>query len=635
MNRINWYINRLRAMNPHEILWRLDQKRIQKKEEHIFGKQEIPVCQKLFYPDLSSLHFDENNLGINFKNQTYKTQTEIHLLGPFKYQDYKQKWHSGFQTNQTWPLKFSYHLGYKQCDRIGDARTNWELNRHFQFVLLAKAFYVTNDRKFITELKSQWEDWNKSNPFLHGISWTSVMEVAIRSISWMLTLGFLKKSAIQDISLQQEIETGILNMTGYLTAHYSRFSSANNHLIVEATAIGLAGFCFNHKPWKDLSENILSTELSLQNYKDGVNKELSLHYQTFVMEAYALMAHCMQANGDSIPPTWEDMLEKMCEYVSHCLWNEQIACEFGDNDEGKILDLEGGNTNHYSYVLQFCSLVLNKRFHGFSLINETIYWLFPQIMIDSIKSLPLYDNSQSKCFEDGGNSFLKDNNNRVLIGIDHAALGFGSIAAHGHADALSFQMLIYGIPIFIDPGTYIYHCNLKARNEFRKTINHNTICINQQDQSEMLGAFLWGKKAKCILDSFHSDENKDILTAHHNGYAPITHQRTYEWDKVKLVLQITDIINKESDWCTTFMLNNCCEIQQKQKSEFHILINDKTICKLTIKSPVKDTKIEKAYISKAYGIIEETKAIRLYGKEKEIITKIEIINCDTSWTERY
>lgn len=184
-------------------------------------------------------------------------------------------------------------MNYKQCDSIGDARTNWELNRHFQFTLLAKAFYITRNENYLNELKDDWENWNKSNPFLHGISWTSVMEVAIRSISWMYTLAFLKKADIQDTPLQKGLEIGILNMTGYITRHYSRFSSANNHLIVEATAIGLAGFCFNYKPWKDLSIQILTSELPIQNYEDGVNKELSLHYQSFVMEAYALMSHCM------------------------------------------------------------------------------------------------------------------------------------------------------------------------------------------------------------------------------------------------------------------------------------------------------------------------------------------------------
>lgn len=612
-------------MNIKEILWRIDQKKIQKKEEYYFGKQKKSVCQDLFYSDSPTTEFNENNLGINFKNSIYKQQTNIHLLGGFEYETYKLKWHCGFQTNLNWPIIFSYKLNYKQCDRIGDARTNWELNRHFQFTLLAKAFYTTKDSKYLNDLKYLFNDWEQNNPFLYGISWTSVMEIAIRSISWMFTLSFLKKSNIEDKTFLRKIEIGILNMIGYIEKHYSRFSSANNHLIVEATAIGLAGFCFNSKRWQNLSIHILTKELYTQNYSDGINKELSLHYQTFVMEAYALISHCMLSNHIEIPIEWKNMLTKMCQYVSHCSWNEENVCEFGDNDEGKILDLEGNKINHYNYVLQFCSLILQQRFSSFNKASETIHWLFPKKEIEQLQQLTLYNNTKSYCFSTGGNSFLRDKKNNILIGIDHAALGFGSIAAHGHADALSFQLLIKGIPLFIDPGTYIYHCNLEARNSFRKTINHNTVCINQKDQSEMLGAFLWGKKANCTLDYFESNESKDILSAHHDGYAPIIHYRTYEWDKINNILQIKDSINKEAEWCTTFMLNSICKVKQ-EKQTFYIGIENRMTCILYIESNIKDAKIEQSYLSQEYGTKETTKAIRIYAKNKELKTRIEIIN---------
>ena len=35
--------------------------------------------------------------------------------------------------------------------------------------------------------------------------------------------------------------------------------------------------------------------------------------------------------------------------------------------------------------------------------------------------------------------------------------GFLSIAAHGHADALSIEVRHDGVDLFVDPGTYCYH----------------------------------------------------------------------------------------------------------------------------------------------------------------------------------
>ena len=38
---------------------------------------------------------------------------------------------------------FSYDIPCSQQEDIGDIRTNWELNRHFQFSALAKSYYIS------------------------------------------------------------------------------------------------------------------------------------------------------------------------------------------------------------------------------------------------------------------------------------------------------------------------------------------------------------------------------------------------------------------------------------------------------------------------------------------------------------
>lgn len=56
-------------------------------------------------------------------------------------------------------------MEYKQRDDIGDARTNWELNRHFQFALLAKVYYVSGDKKVLLEFENLFNDWNQKTLF--------------------------------------------------------------------------------------------------------------------------------------------------------------------------------------------------------------------------------------------------------------------------------------------------------------------------------------------------------------------------------------------------------------------------------------------------------------------------------------
>lgn len=595
MSKILWYVNRLRAMNLPEVGWRINQKIIQRHERKKFGSCLMNVGMKIWNPAYEELVFDRDVLGINWNNKEYGFNTGIHLLkGP----DYGK-----------WPETFSYDLDYKQRDDLGDARTNWEKNRHFDWVLRAKAYYVTKDDNYWLQLTCDINAWCVKNPFLHGISWISAMEIAIRVINWMYALAFIQ-AAGKDIPA---LRVGVINMTEYLTKHYSRYSSANNHLLVEATAIGLAGYAFHYEPWQTLAKRILTEELSKQNYPDGVNKELSLHYQTFGMEAYLLMAH---VSGEK---RWNDMLKKQAEFVANSAWREHTVCEFGDDDEGKILDLQGGDWHQWEWVLQLASLVTGKRYSRFDKVCENTCWLFTDEQIEDIKKEPLYDSSKSICYKEGGNSFLRDKDDRVLIGIDHAALGFGSIAAHGHADALSFQMLVDGLPVVTDPGTFIYHCDLPHRNSFRKTINHSTVCVGGCDQSEMLGAFLWGKRAECKLEYFESTDNLDVLTAQHDGYRPIIHQRTFEWHKDVLKLRIKDVVADENgittDWISTLMLGKDVLVTNSTKESVY-LTSGKNEIVITVNTPVQKLCIEDAELSEEYGIKIPTKAIRFYGSQK-------------------
>lgn len=627
MSKIQWYINRLRAMNVREVMWRLDQKRIEKNEASAFGGRKINVGSEI-WPKYGGLIFDANTLGINDQNKAFGTNTDIHLL---KGTDYDK-----------WPETFSYKLNYKQRDDLGDARTNWEKNRHFQWPLTAKRIYVlslntnyhelsTNYSLFdsaVVELEKEVTEWMEKNPFLHGISWTSAMEFAIRSINWMYALAFVQKAG-KDIP---QLRNGIINITDYLTKHYSRFSSANNHLLVEATAIGLAGYAFGHKPWQELAARILTEELPKQNYSDGVNKELSLHYQTFGMEAYLLLSHVMQKNNDSRWKQWMPMLQKEAEFVAHSSWREKTVCEFGDDDEGKILDLQGGEWHQWEWVLQLASLVTGVRYSDFDSVCENTHWLFSEEEIENIKKQPLYDASESRCYEIGGNSFLRDKDNRILIGIDHAELGFGSIAAHGHADALSFQMLVDGEVVFADPGTFIYHCWIEERDKFRKTINHNTLCLRNdnendnlsrwRDQSKMLGAFMWGERANCRLVDYKIGDEMDVLVAEHDGYKPCIHKRKFEFDKLEKVLSIEDEVTDQVDYAVTFMLGQ--NVEPRQMADGNIELKTSTAVIEMHVDGEQGIAIEDVELSPEYGIKVASKAIRIYSNSEKIKTIIKI-----------
>ncbi len=610
-------------MSVREVIWRLSQKQIQNSEKHRYKDNKTAVTSHVFNAKLSNLRPAPSKLFLNFNNNIFGTDTGIHLLSGASYEDYKRSWRAGFQTANEWPDVFAYELNYKQRDDIGDARTNWELNRHFQFALLAKAYYVSGKDGYLKELQELFADWNRENAFLYGISWTSVMEIAIRCSNWCYTYAFLEAGKAP-AELLDQIRIGIINMTDYIISHYSRFSSANNHLIVEAFAIGQSGIMFEHSEWTDLAISILTREITLQNYDDGVNRELSLHYQAFYMEAMGLIMRLMKKNSISVPDTWNDMLVKMCRYLSVCMGMCDEVLEFGDDDEGKILDLCGEeHLQYYKYVLGMFSVLLDERYVDLEKIRcENIHWLFTEAEIKACIHKGEYVIPQYKTFPDGGITIMRSVDRKVLMGLDHGALGFGSIAAHGHADALSFQLYYCGKPVFIDPGTYIYHCDLHSRNQFRKTEWHNTVTVGGKDQSEMLGAFLWGKKANARQVIFKENENGVMLVCEQDGYSPIIHRRTIKYDG-RLTIEIKDELSARAPAVATFIF--AYDIKAvREGNNINLFVDEDRIAKMTFYG--QSSIMYKSFqCSDKYGTRQDTMGV-VIDFDRECQVRIELLD---------
>ncbi len=629
MTDSKWVFRRLRAMSIPEIGWRIAQKIRQEKEKKRFLKNKIPVTAGIFFTGSGRAggkgkegrKLAWERLYVSDEVSTFSAGTDILLLGGYLYKDYKKRWAAGFQTDKDWPDQFSYGLQYRQREDIGDARTNWELNRHFQFAILAKNYRATGDKKYLDELQDLFFDWNEKNPFLWGIAWTSVMEVAIRTSNWCYTYCFLKQAKEVPEKLMTGLCNGIWNMTAYIMAHRSRYSSANNHLIVEAYAIGQSGILFRYPPWIHRAVSILDREMLRQNYPDGVHKELSLHYQSFSMEAMGLMIRLMIKDHIPVPDGWEDKLKRMCRYMTACIGEHGETVAFGDNDEGKNLDLHG-EVDHHRYVLALFSVLLEERYLDLQAFScENLDWLFTKKEQERAKRKPLYQAPCSACFRMGGYTILRSRDRRILIGIDHGPLGFGRIAAHGHADALSFQLFADGQAVFADPGTYIYHCDRESRDAYRKTEAHNTVSIDGKDQSEMLGAFLWGKRARCKLVEFKEMDGQVTLTAQHDGYRPIVHTRQFVYTG-GASLQITDRFPGAGKKDVHFIFGP--EVAVKIAGASVRFETDRVRGDMQFTCGDMQLRLEERMYAKVYGVQERTRAVCLKTCGEMVVTDIEM-----------
>ena len=531
-----WYIRRLWAMSAPEVVYRVTQKTLQRKERKVF-RAKAPVHEVSAYG--CSPKADLSFLGLNLANESFSIGTKIELLGGFAYSEYHKRWHAVFQTEDNWPVRFAYDYAFDGDGAVGDIRTNWELSRHHQFAVLAKSYFVSGGQFYFDELIDLFDGWNSKNPFMWGVEWFSPMEESIRLINWLFAAAFLEASDGKEaVRLCERLCHGAWTMAAHVRRHYSRYSSANNHAIVEAAGVGIAAVIFGEQAWLSESIALLEREVSRQTYADGVNKEQALHYQLFVMEALCLFLHVLKILGKAPSGLLVSRLRSMADYARTCHVGGGRYIEFGDDDEGVILCLSSTKHSYPDYVLAFASLEVggDKRWVEDVPPCETIRWLYSDEAIRNIIAVEPIKLGFVEHFPEGGVTILRSADAGVVFVFDHGPLGLAPLAAHGHADALSVQLCVEGEFVLIDPGTYVYNGNRGMRDLFRSTKMHNTVCVGGRNQSEILGPFLWGRKAEVLSVELAEGGGCFCVSASHNGYAPAIVKRTIEFTGDRMVI---------------------------------------------------------------------------------------------------
>jgi uncharacterized heparinase superfamily protein len=222
--------------------------------------------------------------------------------------------------------------------------------------------------------------------------------------------------------------------------------------------------------------------------------------------------------------------------------------------------------------------------------DETSFWLLGkdgQQKFDNMAG-QVASTSLSTRFEQGGHYILTGGGSvKAKIVFDCGPLGFESIAAHGHADSLSFTLDAYNRAFFIDPGTYTYIAANPFRNYFRSTAAHNTVVIDSKNQSEIAGPFLWKTKANSFVQEWQDNDSFARVVGWHDGYCrlgdPVTHRRSIEFDKNKAVVVIRDFIESKASHTVEqfFHLSPECVIKQLNVNRIRITNGDEAIELLT------------------------------------------------------
>ncbi len=601
MNNLAWKINRLRTMKLPEISYRLRQV-IQTKVESLTVRWWIQSTRS---PDLSC--FGKawlTSLPRSMDIALYLAAADRVLAGYFDVfalsnaqLGFPPKWNRDPKTGREAPLVFGKTLNYRDERIVGDIKYLWEPNRHLHLTTLAQAYHLSGDVRYAKGAQLLLESWFDQCPYPLGVNWTSSLELAIRLVNWSFTWHLLggQASPLFTSSDGQRFKRrwldSIYQHSHFISGFLSRHSSANNHLFGELMGLFVAAItwpCWRESSrWLQQAQNELEIEAIKQNAPDGVNREQAVYYQHEVIDMMLICCIVGRVNDAEFSQNFSVQLERMLEFIASIMNFSGDVPMIGDADGALMVNWsKEPGWNVFRSLLATGAVLFNRPDFKIKAkcFDDKSRWLLGDDAKHRFDAISSTDNQMNlrREFREGGYFILGkrlDSVDEIRIVADAAPLGYLSIAAHGHADALSFTLSVAGYALLIDPGTYAFHTQKKWRDYFRGTSAHNTIRIDGFDQSESGGNFMWLRKANVSCESWESNQNSDCLVGSHDGYAsladPVVHRRKIEFLKREEMIIVEDIIecSQEHDVEFNWHFSEMCEVTADQNKVMAVVAN--------------------------------------------------------------
>jgi Heparinase II/III-like protein/Heparinase II/III N-terminus len=440
-------------------------------------------------------------------------------------------WNHDPVTGYRWPTVRSCKINHRSAG--ADPKWIWELNRLQHLPILAQAWMFHGRDDLARRAFDDLDSWIEQNPVGVGIAWRGPFEAGIRAISVSIALQGLRDSPYLTGPRYRRVVQMLAASARYCWRERSRFSSANNHLIGELA--GVITVClvlpelFMSAPVLPLAVDALASEADRQILADGAGAEQAVSYQMFSCELIALVVALLKLNGSAVPEQLTRALERSSRYLAAVVGEDDPDPRYGDDDDGFALRLGAESKRTVRDHLAIISAVLDDEELGQSGADPLMAAWFALGSACRDQSL----GGARRQVPDGGSFYAPDGGLVVLrsgqrrFTMDVGPLGYLSIAAHGHADALAVTLSCSGRELIVDPGAGSYYGNPSWRMVHRSTSAHATVSVDQQNQSEMGGPFYWGRHANSAVRAV--DLVHGVVDAQHDGYQclddPVVHRR--------------------------------------------------------------------------------------------------------------
>lgn len=480
-------------------------------------------------------------------------------------------WHSDFRLRYQNPdgdYLFDKNLFYKDftihfglTDRlIKDIKVPWELSRCTHFYVLGAAYEKGHNPVYAQAFADYVKDWLDENPFLLGPNWVCPMDVGIRAFNWVWAFHFFKDAPELDQAFWERFVCSLYDHLFYLENNWELYEKTSNHYLSDLLGYyALTWFFADLKHFQKSAtwcHREFLKEFEKQVFEEGTDYEGSTSYHKLVTEIFYHFYLLSQEHGSGVPISFVEKLKKMFTFIDWCTVSDGNLVKIGDDDSGKIL--------HYSIT--------------------------PQLIAQMKHSAP-----SDQCeffFKEFGLAVRKDDDWHVTL--RHHAYKNEQPSGHFHNDVASVTVAVRGVPVFVDPGSYVYTPSAVWRNKFRSVTAHNTFYIEEVE------SVLFNERSLFSLDLPEHAAGNNLWKVEHDLYSiPASRTLTFK-DKKTLLIEDNweDVSGHTFTSCWNFTLSPFVTAH-KDGNAWHI--KDEGTVLLTLQCEDLHFELRDAWYAPGYG----------------------------------
>lgn len=366
----------------------------------------------------------------------------------------------------------------------------WRYNLHYFDML-----HSTDAAKHGAQHRRLLGRWIRENPPGQGSGWEPY-PTSLRVINWI-------KWALNGTSLSSEELDSLATQVRWLSKRLE-IHLLGNHLFANAKALIFAGLFFSGPEaakWLATGMGILTREIPEQILPDGGQFERSTMYHALALEDILDLDNVTQAFGAAldararaIADSWRALAGPMYVWLLVMSHPDRQISFFND----AAFDIAVPTPELEKYA---------------SRLGQ-----------DCVPPLP---DGVHHLAESG---YLRIQQDQAVALLDIGPIGPDYLPGHAHADTLSFELSLFGQRVFVNSGTSEYGLGAERLRQ-RGTSTHNTVCVDQQNSSEVWSGFRVARRARPTALQINPSQEAISVSCAHDGYNRLPgknlHRRTW------------------------------------------------------------------------------------------------------------